>query len=514
MKLNKKIIVIPLLIIGIICLLTTTYFLTKFKNADVELGSGITSKDFVRYGMDKNITIDLDKVSKDKVGVYDVKLKYAFIDYDLKVNINDTTVPLLKVKNVYKPLGYEINVDDFVLDVSDFSEVKLSLKNNPEITDYGDYKITIVAEDAYHNIKEEDCILSIGWAKKEFTVEVGNIIKKEDLLYDIKNKDTINQDDIDKINNEREGIYYIKSTLGNDTLDIKIEKTKDVTPPELVLKNLTIYEGRKINSVNDFIKKVSDKGSKVSINLLTNIDYKKIGEQKIEIEASDIDQNKTVKEAILKIIKDTAGPKISNLSKITIDKGKKIDYKKGVSAYDDNFGKCEFTVDSSGVNTSKYGTYYAIYTSSDKIGNKTTSKRVIVVNHDKNDTNDLVKSVANTLSSDAESIRDYVRSTIKYNTNNGGADPVWYGLKNKLGNCIVHAYVFDAILKLKGYNTKIIWTTDKTHYWNMVYLNGKWVHMDSTPSSRHNKYSIMNDELRYERLQGRDWDRTLWPKAE
>ena len=514
MKLKHRIIVIPLLIIGILCLISAFYFFTKFKNAVIELGSDINSSFFVRYGTDKNIILDLSKVDKNKVGEYNVKLSYAFLDYDLKIDIRDTTAPLLKVKNVYKPLGYEINVDDFVLDVSDFSEVKLSLKNSPEITDYGDYKITVVAEDTYHNISEKECILSIGWAKKEFTIEVGNIIKKEDLLYDIKNKDTINQSDIDKINSEREGIYTLKSTLGNDTLDIKIEKTKDITPPELELKNITIYEGKKINSINDFIKKATDKGSKVSLNMLTSIDYKKIGEQKITIEASDIDGNKTIKDATLKIVKDNTGPKISGLSKITINKGTKIDYKKGVSAYDDNFGNCEYTVDSSGVNTSKYGTYYAIYTSIDKLGNKTTSKRVIIVNHDKNDTNELVKSVAKNLSSNAESIRDYVRNNIKYNTNNGGSDPVWYGLKNKLGNCIVHAYVFDAILKLKGYNTKIIWTTDKTHYWNMVYLNGKWVHMDSTPSSRHNKYSIMNDELRYERLQGRDWDRSLWPKAE
>ena len=55
---------------------------------------------------------------------------------------------------------------------------------------------------------------------------------------------------------------------------------------------------------------------------------------------------------------------------------------------------------------------------------------------------------------------------------------------------------------------------DKTHYWNLVYLNGKWVHMDSTPGVRHERYSIMNDELRYETLSGRDWDRNQWPVCE
>ena len=248
--------------------------------------------------------------------------------------------------------------------------------------------------------------------------------------------------------------------------------------------------------------------------MLTKIDYNKIGKQKVVIEAWDEDGNKISKEAELEIKKDTVGPKISGLSKITVNKGTKINYTKGVSSNDANYGKCEFSVDSSKVDVTKYGTYYAIYTSSDKKGNKTTSKRVIVVNHDQSDTNALVKKTASSLSRDVEEIRDYVRSKIKYSASWGGDDPTWYGLTNKSGNCYVHASVFGAILKEKGYNTKLIWTKDKTHYWNMVYLNGKWVHMDSTPGRLNTKYSIMNDTQRYELLQGRDWDRNLWPKAE
>lgn len=513
MEFKKKMILIIIFLIALISFVGFVYFMTKFKNASVELGNEIRPIDFIRYGKDSNVSLDLTKVNKNTVGIYDVSLKYGFIIYDLKLEINDTVSPLLEVKNVYKPLDYKINVNDFVINMTDASETEVSIKNLPVIDGYGDYPITIIAKDIYENETRKDCVLSIGWVKKEISVEVGNEIKISDLVYDIKDKDTIEQAELDKINKEREGIYSLKSVYEGEEIVIKIEKTKDITPPTLEVKNVTIYEGKKINSVNDFITKVTDKGSKVTTKLQNDIDYKKIGEQKVKIEASDIDGNTIKKDAILKIVKDKEGPKISGLSKITINKGAKINYAKGVKAYDDNFGNCEFTVDASGVNISKYGTYYAIYTSTDKLGNKTTSKRVISVNHDKDDTNELVNQTANKLSSDAEAIRDYVRNNIKYNTNNGGSDPIWYGLKNKVGNCIVHAYTFDALLKNKGYNTKIIWTTDKTHYWNMVFLNGKWVHMDSTPTSRHNKYSIMNDEQRFERLQGRDWDRSLWPEA-
>ena len=509
-KKNKFIIIISVVVS--ILLLLSGYFFTKFQDAEIEFGHKVEISDFVKYGQTKGIKVDTSKIV-DAVGEYDVVLKYLIFTYHLKAKIKDTTPPLLEVKNNYKPLNYEVDVNDFILKLEDKSEAVVEIKNVPDIKDYGDYPITIIAKDKYNNQTEKECVLSIGWAKKEFSIEVGNEIKVSDLLFDMKDKDSINQKDLDLINKEREGQYQLKSILNNVEVNIKIEKTKDVTPPTLELKKVKIYENRKIDSVKDFIKKAKDKGSKVSVKLLTKINYSLIGDQKIEIEASDIDGNKIVKETKLTIVKDTVGPKLSGLSKITINKGSKIDYKKGVSAYDDNFGSCTFEVDTSGVNIAKYGNYYAVYTSKDKLGNKTTAKRVIVVNHDKTDTDNLVKSTASGISSNAEAIRDYVRNKIKYNTNYGGSDPIWYGLKNKLGNCYVHAKVFEAILKVKGYNTKLIWTKDKTHYWNMVYLNGKWVHMDSTPSSRHNKYSIMNDEQRYERLQGRDWDRSLWPAA-
>ena len=510
----KRIVKYIILIMIVLCVGITGYLLTKFQSVTIELGSDVNKEAFVKYGSTNNVEVNLDSVNINEVGEYDVNLKYFFINYQLKVKVVDTTSPILEVQNIYKPLDYEVNINDFIVNVDDKSEYSLSFIKDILVNGYGDYKVEISAKDIYDNETIKDCTLSIGWVKKEYSVEVGNTITRENLVFDKKEVNTIKQSDLDEINKKREGVYTLKSVKDGNEIIVTIEKTKDVTPPELVVKTVSIYEGNKVKSINDFISKATDKGSKVTTKMLTDIDYNKIGEQKIKIEATDEDGNKVVKEATLKIVKDTKGPKISGLSKITINKNTKIDYMKGVSSIDDNFGKCDISVDTSGVNISKYGTYYAVYTSSDKLGNKTTNKRVISVNHDKSDTDALAKKVADALSSDVEKIRDYVRTNVKYNSNSGGSDPVWQGLNNKIGNCIVHAYTFDALLKIKGYTTKIIWTTDKSHYWNMVYLNGKWVHMDSTPGTKHTKYSIMNDAQRYERLQGRDWDRSLWPKAE
>ena len=515
MNLKKKVLIIIITLFILSILLFGLYLLFKFKNVEIELGDNtLNLQMFIRYGSYKKCVIDTKNVHFNEVGEYDVTLKYLGINFKRKVSIVDTTPPILETIDVSKEINYEFNVDDFVLSSDDKSKYEISYEGDIDTTKYGEYDVSVIAKDIYDNKTVKHNKLYISWTRLQYEVEVGDTIAITDLVFKKEDKKTINQEELDKINSSREGNYELKTTKDNQELIIKIVKTKDVTPPELTLKNVTIYEGKEVKGVNDFVKKAFDKAGKVELKLLTKIDYKKIGEQKIQIEATDEEGNSITKDTKLKIVKDTKGPVFKGLGKITINKNQKIDYNKGVSAYDDNFGNSSFTVDSSNVNTSKYGTYHAVYTAVDKLGNKTTAKRVIVVNHDKSDTDALVKKVAATLSSDAEMIRDYVRTNVKYSHNSGGSDPTWQGLTNHVGDCIVHAYVFQALLKEKGYSTKLIWTTDKTHYWNMVYLNGKWVHMDSTPGDRHTKYSIMNDEQRYERLQGRDWNRSLWPKAE
>ena len=174
-------------------------------------------------------------------------------------------------------------------------------------------------------------------------------------------------------------------------------------------------------------------------------------------------------------------------------------------------GACAVKVNTSNLKLDKAGTYYITYTARDKSGNVATARRKVVVEHDKEDTRALVKSIAAKLSSNPESLRDYVRSKVRYSTSWGGSDPVWYGFNNWSGNCYVHALCLQALFNEKGISSQLIWVTNKSHYWLLVNIGGTWKHIDSTPSSLHGRYSLMNDAQRYETLSGRDWDRTKWP---
>lgn len=287
--------------------------------------------------------------------------------------------------------------------------------------------------------------------------------------------------------------------------------------PSLELRAVTIDKNQSVK-VEDFVVSATDISGEVTVTLLTQPDCKKAGTQTIQVEAKDVNGNVTVAETTLQVYTDTTPPSFSGVGAMTVEKHSTPDYEAGVVAKDSRDGNVTFTYDASKVNTSVAGTYYVIYSATDSSGNKATYRRKVTVNRDEEDTAALVASLAAKLSNDPEKIRDYVRNNIRYSSNWGGEDPVWYGLKEKQGNCYVHAKILDALLKEKGFETQLIWVTQTengrpTHYWNIVYVNGVWRHIDSTPGVKH-PATLMTDQERYNNLQGRDWDRSKWPKCE
>ena len=62
-------------------------------------------------------------------------------------------------------------------------------------------------------------------------------------------------------------------------------------------------------------------------------------------------------------------------------------------------------------------------------------------------------------------------------------------------------------------NKQLIYTTDKSHYWNLVYENGSWWHYDATPGG-HVLGPVKDEEkLNSSSMQGRKWSDSF-PKAE
>lgn len=523
-KTAKRIVITLVIIILIATIAVGGYFAylkfsKKFKDVSIELGTEtVELNQFVideKYIDGATFVTDMSTIDLSKVGSYEVELSYDNISQKVLLNVVDTTAPEVEFQNLDKYLDYELNADDFIKSKTDLSEMTTSIIDPPEINGIGTYEINVEVKDSSGNTTSNICTLNVSRVVKEFTLELGDELEKKDILLNYKeDKDAIKQSDIDKINKEEVGEYTITTIIDGEEETVTIT-IKDTKAPTLKLKNVTIYDDEKIDGKEDFIESVKDASGDVKTTLKTEIDYTKIGKQEVTIEAEDKYGNKVEKTATLTIKKDTEGPVFYGLSSMSVEKKSSPNFKSGVRAVDARDGSCTFTVNTSKLNLSKAGTYYITYTAKDKKGNTSTASRQVTVNHNQEDTNNKFNQFYNQYlaGKSVKGIVETIRNKIYYNTSWGGSDPVWYGLTNYTGNCYVHAVLVQKALNKAGIRNQLIYTTDKTHYWNLVYQNGSWRHYDATPGGHLLGPATDKQKLESSSMQGRKWS-SSFPKAE
>lgn len=495
------------------------YTQPKFHDLTVELGTDrIGIREFMtEYAIGNKVGFvsDISQIDMTKVGTTEIILRHGRKEETVTLSVVDTTAPVVSFKTEQQvQLGYEPQPEDFIESVEDLSGWTATFLETPVIPDnYAEVSLTVVVTDDFGNATEGKCTLSYVWMRDTVALEFGEQLTKAHILFDPdKDEDKIPQEDLDQISAAGVGTYVVSCGTDGNISQCTVT-VADTTGPVLKLRDVKTYVGKEVG-MNAFVVSASDLSGDVKLRMKGDLTFDKEHSQTVEIEAEDIYGNVTTGSATLSVVPDRDPPNISGLSAMTVKKHSSPDFYTGVSANDALSGACEFTCDTSALNLDKAGVYYITYTSKDAAGNVGSSRRKVEVLHDYEDTLALSQQIASTLSSDPEAIRNYVRSTIHYNTNWGGDDPVWYGFQNKWGNCYVHAMCFKAILDQKGIPNQLIWVTNKTHYWLLVNINGQWKHMDATPGATHSRYSIMNDAQRYETLSGRDWDRTQWPACE
>ncbi len=493
----------------------------KFHDVTIELGSPLPSLEsfLTKYASSSHAELltDVSQIHLDKTGNQTLTFKYRNKQHIAMLKIQDTTPPEATVQEVTVDLDMVLNPRDFVNEIRDYSDVTVEFVHTPVIPEsYGEENVQIRLTDAFGNTSIKQSKVFFCWIRSHFTLELGELLTKEHLLVNAeKDGHLVSQEDIDSINTSGVGTYVI-SSVSKDIKRDCIVSVRDTVAPMLKLKPISLYLGYTA-SMQHFVESATDVSGEVELKLVSKLDFGTAGIQKVIIEAVDVNGNITKGETTLTIKSDTTPPKFSNISDLTVEKNQPIDYVSGVLAYDSENGKVNFSYNAKNVNLSKPGIYYVTYTAKDKAGNTATYRRKITVKQDAEDTRQLVQSIAAGLANNPETIRDYVRKTIQYSSDWGGNDPVWYGFQTKKGNCYVHALCLQALLTEKGYNTQLIWVTDKTHYWLIIELDRKWYHIDATPGVLHSKYSLMTDEQRYETLMKderyRDWDRSAWPKC-
>lgn len=537
--------VVVILILAILAIILFNIFSKKVKDhVQLELGTQeIKIQDFLtdeKYVENAEFVTDISQINLSKVATYEITIKLNDKEYSSILDIKDTTAPQVKFQDVDGYTDYQINPEDFIAEKTDASNMEVSLGNEVTINGFGEYHPLIVVEDEYGNKTSQECLLNISYIKSKFILEYGNKLTKEDLLFNVAEyQDTINQQDIDTINSYDVGEYDLKSVYDGQEKITKIT-IQDTIAPELVLKDVTLYTEQTITDTNQFVEKAEDLAG-VTLNILTEIDYSIVGDQEVTIEAVDGHGNKTSQTAKLTIKEDTEGPVFSGISDLKVTKGGTADYKKGVTAKDGKDGDVEFTVDSNSVKLDTAGTYYATYTATDKAGNTTTSKRKIVVSEKSTASSsssssgdvyakadEFIAKATSGVSGTANkilAIKNYLRSNIKYshryNASNTGSvnAAAMKAFTAYEGDCYIHAAAAQVMFTRLGVKSIIVNALDYSHYWNMVYINGGWKHVDPTPGWAYADVGFMNDAKRLEtlrRINGyeyRDWDRSKFPVA-
>lgn len=498
------------------------YFVPKFQNVTLELGSpAVTAEDFLtKHGKAEKAAFASDFSMPTQAGTYSVTLVHGGREETVTLTVEDSTAPTVQFRDVHAPLNSRPVPEDFIESVQDLSDWSAAFAAEPA-EGFEDSTVTVEVTDACGNVTVGQCALTYRWLKPEYALELGQQLTRQELLYFPESIHLVSQEDIDAVNAGGAGEYVIESTFEGITWKCTVT-VADTVGPQLTVQPVEVYSFEAVKP-EMFVLETADASQVAQLRFVTMPDMTLEGEQTLVIEAEDCLGNVSQTEVVLTVVMDKDAPWFVGISDLTIPAGTTPKWTAGVWAKDTVDGFIHYTYDPSAVNVNVGGTYIMRYRAEDRSGNVTYARRKIIVQQTEQDRQALIAEMVAKAGDDLETIRQFVRNTIGYNTNWGGDDPVWYGFKTLSGNCYVHAMCLNVILEAKGYKTWLVGCADRSHFWSIVEVEeGVYRHIDATPDApHHNKYELMTDEQRMETLMSvpnggydaRNWDRASVPEC-
>lgn len=510
------------------------YAQPKFADVTVELGQPMPPMEqfLTEHGNPQRASFVTDpaSVSVDAVGDLEITLSQDRKEETVILHIVDTVAPTAQFQDLTVVADALPEAADFVVQAQDLSPLTFTFTQAIAVpADYAPTPVGVLVTDAGGNTVTGNCTLNYIWVVEAVTLPLGQTLTAEEVVLFERDAESVSQVDLDAVNAGLPGVFLVTSTIGGQTQSCTVT-VEDREGPVVVTQNVTVLQGAAV-TVEDFLESVTDVSQPIDVQFVTVPSTEQVGQITVQLCATDAVGNETLAEATLTVEADTEPPVFADMNTLYVEKGSNPDYTAGVTVTDNADAHVEFTVDSSAVDLTKGGTYIITYTATDAAGNEARYRRKVEVIHNQEDTRNLIKQMAERAARNygtgVEDLRDFVRNSIGYSSGNaawGGDDPIWYGFTQFTGNCYVHAVCLEALLEYYGYTYQEIYTTHMdggrpSHYWVIVDMGGYWRHVDATPGSAHSRYSLMNDEQRYETLYRsdygqRDWDRSKWPACE
>lgn len=253
---NKKRFWFILLIL--LLLFSGLYFLPNKLKKSVTIEAGVNSIDESEFLKNKkhvgSFITDMSTINLKQPGIYEIKIKIGVRKYSSKLEIIDTIPPRGNPVNREIWLGEELEAKDFVENIIDFTDVRVSYSKKPNFNLGGQQIVEVTLEDTSGNKTRLNSQLNIKVDSeppkikgvKDIIVYIGDTISYKKGIKVVDNRDQNIELKIDSsnVNLKKEGNYEVEysatDTSENKTKEIaKVEvrkKPKSYTDPELIHK--------------------------------------------------------------------------------------------------------------------------------------------------------------------------------------------------------------------------------------------------------------------------------------
>lgn len=180
-----------------------------------------------------------------------------------------------------------------------------------------------------------------------------------------------------QVNNKELGEYMIYYRYHQYTFSLKVY-IDDIVSPEFETIDQVILRNETLDP-RDLVTQIQDE-SATTVYFKEDYIFNEIKTYEVHIIVEDSYNNITEKIAYVKVEEsDTSPPTLSDIDKLTLLLGDKIDLKEGVTIQDDHDDHPTYTIDDSSLNLKKIGEYTIYYHVVDKYGNEETYSREIEI---------------------------------------------------------------------------------------------------------------------------------------
>jgi hypothetical protein len=257
-KNRKGLIIVTFAVVAAVFIPMGIYFSNNsnklYENVTVE--AGIKTLDVSQFIINAKTVgafkTDISTIDMKVPGVYEVEIQVGKKVHSSKLTVQDTVAPSAEAVNQEVWAKEEREAKDFVKNIIDVSNVKVSYKEKPDFSKGGMQEVLIVLEDASGNKSELKATLTVILdteppkinGTKDQTVFIGDTVsyKKDVTVTDNRDENVTLEVDSSAVNLKKAGsynvIYSATDASGNRatstvTLTVKEKPQKEVNPDEL-----------------------------------------------------------------------------------------------------------------------------------------------------------------------------------------------------------------------------------------------------------------------------------------